>query len=208
MNERIYQPGESYAYPLILKKLLNTPLIYAPEKEIVYCDGTRYTYKDLNHRIQRLADGLNRLGVQQGDVVAVLDYDSPRYLECFFAIPMMGAVLQTANWRLSSEQIVYTINHAEAKMEHGTFKLKGHVKRRDGPDRLSFSSQIRLEDQPASDFLYSLDFEKKAPQGTLALQAELSSQLWLCQSYSSRLRTKTWLTVQAAIVVLWEQCHS
>ena len=115
MNERIYQPGESYAYPLILKKLLNTPLIYAPEKEIVYCDGTRYTYKDLNHRIQRLADGLNRLGVQQGDVVAVLDYDSPRYLECFFAIPMMGAVLQTANWRLSSEQIVYTINHAEAK---------------------------------------------------------------------------------------------
>ena len=115
MNEKIYQPGESYAYPLILKKLLKTPLIYAPEKEIVYSDGTRYTYKDLNDRIQCLAGGLHGLGVQHGDVVAVLDYDSPRYLECFFAIPMMGAVLQTVNWRLSSEQIVYTINHAEAK---------------------------------------------------------------------------------------------
>jgi acyl-CoA synthetase (AMP-forming)/AMP-acid ligase II len=48
--------------------------------------------------------------------IAVFDYDSHRYLECFFAIPMMGAVLQTINWRLSSEQILYTLNHAEAKV--------------------------------------------------------------------------------------------
>ena len=115
MNERLYAPGESYTYPLILKKLLKTPLIYAPETEIVYSDKSRYTYRGLNDRIQCLAGGLDRLGVESGDVVAVLDYDCPRYLECFFAIPMMGAVLQTVNWRLSSEQIVYTINHAEAR---------------------------------------------------------------------------------------------
>jgi fatty-acyl-CoA synthase len=115
MKERIYAPGESYTYPLILKKLLNTPLIYAPETEIVYSDKSRYTYRDLNDRIQCLAGSLDRLGVKSGDVVAVLDYDCPRYLECFFAVPMMGAVLQTVNWRLSSEQIVYTINHAEAR---------------------------------------------------------------------------------------------
>jgi len=46
--------------------------------------------------------------------VAVLDYDSTRYFECFFAIPMMGAVLQTVNWRLSTDQILYTLEHAEA----------------------------------------------------------------------------------------------
>jgi fatty-acyl-CoA synthase len=46
----------------------------------------------------------------------VFDYDSHRYLECFFAIPMMGAVLQTINWRLSADQMLYTINHAEAEM--------------------------------------------------------------------------------------------
>jgi len=116
MTDKSYAPGEHYAYPLILKKLLNTPLIYAPEKEIVYSDRGRYTYKDLNDRIQRLAVSLHKLGVQHGDVVAVLDYDCPRYLECFFAIPMMGSVLQTVNWRLSSEQILYTINHTEAKI--------------------------------------------------------------------------------------------
>ncbi len=116
MAKKTYQPGENYHYPLILKKLLKTPLIYSPDQEIVYNDKNRYTYRTLNERINRLADGLKKLGVAKGDIVAVFDYDSHRYLECFFAIPMMGAVLQTINWRLSSEQILYTLNHAEAKV--------------------------------------------------------------------------------------------
>ena len=49
-----------------------------------------------------------------GDTVGVLDWDSHRFLEAFFAIPMMGAVLQTVNVRLSPEQIAYTIDHAGA----------------------------------------------------------------------------------------------
>jgi len=105
MEEKIYQPGENYNYPLIIKKLLDTPLIYSPDQEIVYDDKLRYTYRTLNERINRLANGLDTLGVAQGDMVAVFDYDSYRYLECFFAIPMMGAVLQTINWRLSSDQV-------------------------------------------------------------------------------------------------------
>ncbi len=116
MTAKNYHPGEYYQYPLIIKKLLNTPLIYSPDREIVYADKSRYNYKTLHDRIHRLANGLNRLGIKMGDTVAVLDYDSPRYLECFFAVPMMGAVLQTVNWRLSVEQILYTLNHAEAKM--------------------------------------------------------------------------------------------
>src|SRR5437879_11811511 len=49
-----------------------------------------------------------------GDTVGVLDWDSHRFLEAFFTIPMMGAVLQTVNVRLSSEQIAYTIDRAGA----------------------------------------------------------------------------------------------
>ena len=41
-----------------------------------------------------------------------MDWDSHRYLECFFAVPMMGAVLHTVNVRISPEQMLYTINHA------------------------------------------------------------------------------------------------
>jgi fatty-acyl-CoA synthase len=116
MLENIYQSGESYQYPLIIKKLLGTPILNSPDREIVYRDKSRYTYRTLNERINRLACGLEKLDVGQGDTVAVFDYDSYRYLECFFAIPMMGAVMQTINWRLSTEQILYTIQHAEAKI--------------------------------------------------------------------------------------------
>jgi fatty-acyl-CoA synthase len=116
MLEKVYHPGENYQYPLIIKKLLNTPLIYSPEREIVYSDRCRYNYQILNERIHRLANGLEKLNINPADTVAVFDYDSHRYLECFFAIPMMGMVLQTVNWRLSAEQILYTLNHAEAKM--------------------------------------------------------------------------------------------
>ena len=116
MPNQTFEPGEAYSYPLIIKKLLHTPLVYAPDQQIVYRDQMRYTYRQLNERIHRLANALSQQGVESGDTVAVFDYDSHRYLECFFAVPMMGAVLQTVNWRLSAEQIIYTLNHAEAKI--------------------------------------------------------------------------------------------
>ena len=49
------------------------------------------------------------LGVRPGDTVGVMDWDTHRFLEAFFAVPMMGAILQTVNVRLSPEQIIYTI---------------------------------------------------------------------------------------------------
>ena len=58
--------------------------------------------------------GSRALGVKPGDTVGVLDWDTHRFLEAFFAIPMMGAVLQTVNVRLSHEQVLYTIEHAGA----------------------------------------------------------------------------------------------
>ena len=112
----VYQPGEAYDYPLIIKKLLNTPLIYSPDEEIIYRDQFRYTYRGFYGNVQRLGRMLARFGVNHGDVVAVMDYDSHRYLECFFGIPMTGAVLQMVNWRLAVEQMVYTLNHAHARV--------------------------------------------------------------------------------------------
>ncbi|MFV0438123.1 MAG: fatty acid--CoA ligase [Desulfopila sp.] len=116
MIDQSYQPGQHYDYPLIIKKLLKTAIMYAPEQEIVYRDRFRYSYRELEQRIHRLASGLQEAGIEAGDTVAVIDYDSNRFLECFFAIPMMGAVMQMVNWRLSTQQLVYTINHAEAEL--------------------------------------------------------------------------------------------
>jgi len=110
----IKRTPSAYSYPLLIKHLLHTPLATNPEQEIVYRDLKRYDYRTLRCRIGQLANGLEGLGVGPGDTVAVMDWDSHRYLECYFAVPMMGVVLQMVNVRLSPEQILYTINHAEA----------------------------------------------------------------------------------------------
>jgi len=109
----IEKDASVYSFQLLIKHLLRTPVIYAPDQEIIYRDVFRYTYREMEKRVARLANALSAIGVCQGDTVAVMDWDSHRYLECFFAVPMMGAVLHTVNIRLSKEQLIYTINHAE-----------------------------------------------------------------------------------------------
>ena len=116
MAKKVYEPGESYKYQLLIKHILEMPLAFAPNQEIVYRDKVRLTYRTLNERIHRLANGLEKIGVGAGDKVCIFDYDSHRYLECFFAVPMMGAIMHTQNWRLSPEQVLYTMNHAEDKI--------------------------------------------------------------------------------------------
>ena len=113
MPKKKYKPGESYNYQLLIKHLLETPLFFAPDQQIIYRDQIRLTYRTFNERVHRLANALKLLGIKQGNTVCVFDYDSHRYLECYFAVPMMGAVLHMQNWRLSPEQIIYTVNHAE-----------------------------------------------------------------------------------------------
>ncbi|MFA6012566.1 MAG: fatty acid--CoA ligase [Desulfobacteraceae bacterium] len=103
----------AYSYPLLIKNLLPAAVVHSPNQEIVYRDSFRYTYADFNKRVSKLANALTALGVGPGDTVAVMDVDSHRYLECYFAIPMMGAVLHKVHIRLTPEQILYTINHAE-----------------------------------------------------------------------------------------------
>ncbi len=59
---------------------------------------------------------LIRLGVQPGDRVATCAWNHQRHLELYFAVPAIGAVLHTINFRLSREQLVYIFNHAQDKV--------------------------------------------------------------------------------------------
>jgi len=109
----IEKTASAYDYQLLIKHLIDAPLSYNPEQEIVYRDKVRLTYKEFRKRINRLANVLTKLGLERGKTVGVMDWDSHRYLEVYFAVPMMGSVMHMINIRLSAEQILYTINHAE-----------------------------------------------------------------------------------------------
>ncbi len=117
LQTRIIPPAENaYRYPLLIKRLLLSGQRWERTREIVYRDLRRFDYATLNERIARLANVLTATGVKAGDTVAVMDWDSHRYLECMFAIPMIGAVVHTINVRLSPEQVLYTMNHAEDRL--------------------------------------------------------------------------------------------
>jgi fatty-acyl-CoA synthase len=114
MSDNIITRTQSaYTYPLLIKNLFQSPMVDDPQQQIVYRDQMRFSYAEFRQRVCKLANMLTQLGVKPGDTVAVMDWDSHRYLECFYAVPMLGAVLHTVNIRLSPEQILYTIDHAE-----------------------------------------------------------------------------------------------
>jgi len=102
-----------YNHQLIIKHLLEYGVYKGPKKETVYRDILRYTWADFYERVKKLANALQELGVERGTKVAVLDWDTHRYLELYFAVPMMGAILHTINLRLPPEHILYTAKHAE-----------------------------------------------------------------------------------------------
>lgn len=114
VNPKILPPTPSATNPpLLIGELLESGVRMAGDNQIVYRDLGRHDYRRFRERVHQLAHLLTARGVRAGDVVAVLDWDSHRYLEAFFAIPMLGAVLHTVNVRLSPEQIHYTMEHAE-----------------------------------------------------------------------------------------------
>jgi fatty-acyl-CoA synthase len=103
----------AYDYQLLLKHLLEHGVAWAPDREIVYRDQVRYTYRDMYGRVLKLASALQQLGVKAGTKVGVIEWDSHRYLEMYFGIPGIGAVLHTVNPRLSLDNLAYTMAHAE-----------------------------------------------------------------------------------------------
>ena len=149
MKTRILEPApNAHQSQLLIKSLLLSGPRYAPDREIVYGDKVRYTYRTLRERICQLADTLTRLGIGAGDTVAVMDWDSHRYLEAYFAVPMIGAILHHVNIRLSPEQIAYTMAHAEDDLVlvHDDFiAIAEHI----APQLPSVKGYVQLTDEDA-----------------------------------------------------------
>ncbi|WP_042459011.1 long-chain fatty acid--CoA ligase [Neobacillus dielmonensis] len=92
---------------------------YFSKKTVVSRTSTgiqRFTYQQIGERIRRLSSALEKLGVNRGDMVGTIGWNHHWHLEAYFAIPNMGAVLHTINFRLSEEHLIYIINNAEDKV--------------------------------------------------------------------------------------------
>lgn len=91
-SEDYQQADEAYRFPLLIKQLLNRSKIVSRDQTISYGNHLTYTYAAFFKRINRLANVLKNAGLKAGDVVAVMDWDTHRYLEAYFAVPMSGKI--------------------------------------------------------------------------------------------------------------------
>ena len=113
--------GRMMDYPLTLRHILERSYRLFPRKEVVsrVSDDEapiRASYGEIYPRVHQLAGALRALGVAPGDRVASLAWNHQRHLELYLAVPCMGAVLHTVNFRLFPDQLVYIVNHAEDKV--------------------------------------------------------------------------------------------
>ncbi|KUP07932.1 fatty-acid--CoA ligase [Bacillus coahuilensis p1.1.43] len=101
--------------PLLLTDLIERAEVYFPTKKVISRTSSgvhTFTYKEIVQRTRRLASALSCLGVEEGTKVGTLAWNHHRHLEAYFAIPCIGAVLHTINFRLSPQHIAYIVNHA------------------------------------------------------------------------------------------------
>lgn len=116
------------AYPLNMITFLKHASRSYPETEVVSrnLDGAlhRSTYAEVERRVRRLAKALTKLGLAPGDRVGALDWNTYRFMELYFAVSGIGAVLLELNPRISAAERAYVINHSEARFVAVAASLK------------------------------------------------------------------------------------
>ena len=110
MSEKVYR---SELTPL---DFLRRSAYMFPEKTAVVHGERRYTYGELEERVNRLASRLREAGLEKGDRVAFLCPNIPPMLEAHFAVPAAGLVLVAINTRLGKDEVSYIVEHSGAKM--------------------------------------------------------------------------------------------
>ncbi|WP_309092236.1 long-chain fatty acid--CoA ligase [Phenylobacterium sp.] len=126
-------PGLMQERPLQIASILTYAAAAHPRREVVsrLVDEPlwRYDYAGVARRAAQAAWALRRMGVAPGERVSSLAWNTHRHLELFYGVTGIGAVLHTANPRLSGEQLAYTINHAESRVLFFDRNLAAQVER-------------------------------------------------------------------------------
>jgi acyl-CoA synthetase (AMP-forming)/AMP-acid ligase II len=93
---------------------LNIAAAICPDKTAIVFEDKRYTFTQLNERVNRLANGLSKLGVKKGDRIAFLQVNCNQCVETYFAVAKTGAIYLPLNFRAKGNELSYMLNAAEA----------------------------------------------------------------------------------------------
>ncbi|HEY1826747.1 MAG TPA: long-chain fatty acid--CoA ligase [Acidimicrobiales bacterium] len=85
-----------------------------PDRAMTVFEGATMTYGEMAAKAVALAAGLHQRGVRRGDVVGLLSYNCPEFLQTIFAANYLGAIAMPINWRLAAAEVRFILEHSQA----------------------------------------------------------------------------------------------
>jgi len=130
----------------------------------VVCGDRQFTFRELEQRAERLATGLQKLGIAAGDRVAYLSYNNHQLLEGYFGVIQAHAIVMPLNVRLSEPELATILRHSSAKMVifEDDFADTVGILRRNCPDVQRWISIG--EKAPGADLTYEELLDQGCPQ--------------------------------------------
>jgi len=101
---------------MIIAEFLDLSAMLIPERTAIVFEEERYSYAQLKERVNRLADSLNRLGLEKGDRAAMFNVNTNEYVESCFATARVGGIFVPLNFRVRQDELKYLVNKAEPKI--------------------------------------------------------------------------------------------
>ncbi|HZG70921.1 MAG TPA: o-succinylbenzoate--CoA ligase [Chondromyces sp.] len=86
----------------------------APDRLALAFKDRRYTYRQLNERVNQVSHAFISLGIRKGDRVNALLFNTNEMIETMFACAKIGAIFVPINFRLSVEEVQYIVNDSSA----------------------------------------------------------------------------------------------
>ncbi len=101
---------------MVITEFLDLSALLVPERTVIAFEGRRYSYAQLRERVNRLADSLNKIGLEKGDRAAILEVNCNEYVEACFGVVKAGGIFVPLNFRIREDELIYLVNKAEPKI--------------------------------------------------------------------------------------------
>ena len=95
---------------------LNIANAICPERDCIVFGGKRWTYAQINERVNKLAHALTESGIRKGDRIGILQVNCNQYIETYYASAKIGGIFVPLNFRAKADELSYMIANAEAKI--------------------------------------------------------------------------------------------
>ena len=165
MEHRDYPKTTANFVPLSPISFLTRTARVFPNKTAVVDGSWSCDYATFNSRCRRLASALARLRVGRGDTVAIMAPNVRAMLEAHFAVPALGAVLNSLNTRLDAQALAFCLAHGEAKVLITDSEYSGTVQK-----ALECLSESHFKERPIVIDIFDPECERGERLGEMAYE--------------------------------------